>query len=118
MMLLMQALDWRLSSKELMPDPESAELIEQLTIAIRQEVSRMLGATSQDREGLLTRKEAAHFLALSLPTLRLYTRTGRLKAYRIGRRILYRRSELLSCLEPLRYSRSGGDRFEPSVRNQ
>lgn len=46
----------------------------------------------------LTRKEAARYLRISLVTLNEYTRHGKVKAHRIGARVLYRRSDLDRCL--------------------
>ena len=37
----------------------------------------------------LTRKDIAEGLKITLPTLRAWTKSGKIKAYRIGRRILY-----------------------------
>ena len=57
----------------------------------------------------LTRKEVATKLHISLPTLNEYTKSGKLKAYRINGRVLYRNDEIESALtsvEPLKYRRS------------
>jgi len=42
----------------------------------------------------LTRTEVAKLLHISLPTLSDWTKTGRLKSYRIGSRVLYKREEI------------------------
>jgi len=48
---------------------------------------------------LLSRKEAASLLKISLPTLQSYTEQGLIKGrYQIGRRVLYKESELLESL--------------------
>lgn len=52
-------------------------------------------------DDLLTRKEAARYLRLSLVTLNGYTRRGLLKAHTIGARVLYRRSDLDRCLSSI-----------------
>jgi excisionase family DNA binding protein len=42
----------------------------------------------------LTRSVVAKLLHISLPTLSDWTKTGRLKSYRIGSRVLYKRDEI------------------------
>jgi excisionase family DNA binding protein len=57
----------------------------------------------------LTRGEVAGRLHISLPTLNDYTKTGKLKGYRINGRVLYREDEVnsaLTAVEPLKYRRS------------
>jgi excisionase family DNA binding protein len=55
----------------------------------------------QAQDELLTRKEAARYLRLSLVTLNEYTRHGKVRSHRIGARVLYRRSDLDSCLSAI-----------------
>lgn len=50
------------------------------------------------KEELITRKEAASFLGVTLPTLNEWTKTGTVKGYRINSRIRYKRSELEQSL--------------------
>ena len=57
----------------------------------------------------LTRKKVSARLHISLPTLNEYTKTGKLKAYRINGRVLYRENEIdaaLTSVESLKYKRS------------
>lgn len=42
----------------------------------------------------ITRKEVAGILKISLPTLNDWTKLGWLKAYKMGNRVLYKRSEV------------------------
>lgn len=56
----------------------------------------------------LTRKETSSRLRISLPTLNEYTKTGKIKAYRINGRVLYRKDDIdsaLTAVEPLKYRR-------------
>jgi len=57
---------------------------------------------------LLSRQEAAIFIDVSLPTLNEYTKSGKVKGYRLGGKIKYKQSELLeamNAIEPLKYRR-------------
>ena len=51
---------------------------------------------SNDR--LLTRKQTAELLSISLPTLREYVKRELLKEYRKGARVLYKYSEVINSL--------------------
>lgn len=48
---------------------------------------------------LLTRKEVAEMLRISLPTLHQWTKMGKLKAYRKSGRVYYKSNEILYELE-------------------
>ena len=48
---------------------------------------------------LLTRKEVAELLNISLPTLWAWTNKDLLQAYRIGNKIRYKKSEVLNALQ-------------------
>jgi hypothetical protein len=50
------------------------------------------------KEELLTRKETAELLSISLPTLRNYVKRGLVNEKRIGSRVLYIKSEILDSL--------------------
>jgi excisionase family DNA binding protein len=51
---------------------------------------------------LLTRKEAADLLGVSLPTLNDWTKNGIVQGYRIASRVRYKKSELESSLKIIR----------------
>ncbi len=53
-------------------------------------------------EELLTREETCKFLKIDSSTLWSYTNKGKVKAYGIGARRYYKRSELLKCLTLLK----------------
>ncbi len=60
-------------------------------------------AYKPDTEEFITRGEASKLLKLSVRTIAEHSRQGRLKPHRIGRRVLFRRSEVLATLKPARY---------------
>lgn len=47
---------------------------------------------------LLSRKDTAKLLCISLPTLHDWTKTGTIKAHRIGNRVLYKHDEITHAL--------------------
>lgn len=49
---------------------------------------------STTSEKLITRKEAAEYLHISLGTLHTHTKSGKIRGQRIGCRLLYRKSDL------------------------
>lgn len=53
-------------------------------------------------EELLTRKQTCKFLKIDSSTLWAWTNKGKVKAYGIGARRYYKRSELLECLTLLK----------------
>lgn len=66
-------------------------------------------ATSpKDEAKLYTRKETANFLKISLPTLHDWTKSGVVKAYRIGNRVLYKYEEIAQALNQIQTSKMRG----------
>ena len=75
------------------------------------ELKELISETIQEQIGqiqkplpkteLLTRKEAAEILGISLPTLHYWTKDGKVPAYRIGNRVRYKRDEVLSSLQKI-----------------
>ena len=54
---------------------------------------------------LLTRKEAAKLLGVSLPTILDWTKTGKITGYRISSRIRYKRAEIETSLSQIKTRR-------------
>jgi len=75
--------------------------IEELADILSQTIFEKILPLVKDRDinDYLTREETAEILKVSLPTLRRYSVNGRIKSYRIGSRILYRRSDLPQSLK-------------------
>lgn len=63
-----------------------------------------------EKEGLklLSRKDTAKLLCISLPTLHDWTKTGIVKAHRIGNRILYKLEEVNDALNSIKTSKNEG----------
>lgn len=64
-------------------------------------LSAIAGIKPDDDE-LLDRQDAAKMLRVSLPTLSAMTNEGRIKGYRAGRQIRYKRRDLLKSLEVIK----------------
>lgn len=62
----------------------------------------------KDEAKLYTRKETANFLKISLPTLHDWTKSGVVKAYRIGNRVLYKYEEIAQALNQIQTSKMRG----------
>ncbi len=78
--------------------------------AVSSELSKHFAAAPlppQNQE-LLTRKEAAKLLSISLPTLLDFTKSGKITGYRIGTRVRYKRSELEQSLKQIRSAKQKG----------
>lgn len=81
--------------------------IEQLANAIVDKLRPQL--PSKDEQQLtenefLTRKEASKKLNISLPTLHSYTKKGILKGYKVGVRVLYKKSEVEGSAIAINYA--------------
>ena len=74
------------------------ELLEEITNVVRREIAANNPGNSETADDLLSREEAAKLLHITLPTLRQRTKEGRLCGYRMGARVLYRRSEVIASL--------------------
>lgn len=71
--------------------------------AIRTELLTGIKASAPaPADGYLTRKETAQWLNISLPTLHEWTLSGKLPAYRIGSRVLYKKTEVDNAPKQIR----------------
>lgn len=86
----------------LTPVPLS-ELVGEIVRAVRADMNTTVQPPPEE---LLTRAETAKQLHVTLPTLRDYTRRGYLKGYRMGNRVLYKRSEVLAALAQMRNAKT------------
>ncbi|MDD2986185.1 helix-turn-helix domain-containing protein [Flavobacterium sp.] len=81
---------------------------EQLVKLISQVFTEQLKEFKKDFEqtpenDLLTRDEVCKMLNFNKTSLWKHTKSGRLKSYGIGNRVLYKRSEVLEAVKPLNH---------------
>ena len=73
------------------------ELKKELIDPLKEDLIR-LGA-QREPETLLTRKEAAKFLGITIQTLHDWTKRKFVKAGRIGNRVYFKKSDLVNAIE-------------------
>ncbi len=85
---------------QIIQDPEGFK--ESLLSEFRKEI-QILKKEFQPKEPTtyLTRKEVAEMLSINLTTLWSWTKSGKLRAFSIGNRVFYRRSDVENALQPL-----------------
>ncbi len=87
---------------------DEADLTNIIRQIIREEIKSLLTELKNEvtDNTLLTRKETAKMLQISLPTLHQYQKLGRIPFYRIGSRVLYKKHEIIKAIElPVKYQR-------------
>jgi len=73
---------------------------------VRESISTIVAQQPVDIPSeLITRKQAAQILNLSLPTLREYTVRGIVPSYRVGSRVRYKKDEVINCLTRVQSSK-------------
>ena len=81
----------------------NAALIQQLAEALAPLLQNQAPAQNQTQESdLINRDEACNILYCNKTTLHKHTKSGRLQSYSIGNRVLYKRSEILAAVKPLK----------------
>ena len=75
------------------------EFQEMLINSLEQVIKPLVSAKESRSTELLTRKEAARLLRISLPTLADWTQQGIIHAFRIGRRVFYLVSDIQNALK-------------------
>lgn len=83
------------------------QLTAELTEAVFNRVAPLIQTVNkpQQETELLTRKQAAKLLGVSLPTIQDWTKTGKITGYRIASRIRYKRHELETSLSQIKTRR-------------
>ena len=82
--------------------------IDQLAEAILERIQPHLYKNNSPQaklEVFKTREDTARMLSISLPTLGSYTKKGILIGYRLGRRVLYKESEIEKALIQMKYGK-------------
>ncbi len=74
---------------------------------VESNISKFSLPKNQNLNILLSRKETAKLLCISLPTLNEWTKTGILKAHRIGNRVLYKEKEVIEALVEVQTLKNG-----------
>lgn len=89
----------------------STTFLQELKTEIAGEVVNQLSGlitqtqTPKPQTEYLTRREAAHLLGVSLPTLNEWSKNGTVKGYRIASRVRYKRAELEQSLSQFKTGR-------------
>lgn len=80
------------------------ELKEMIYASVKEAISEIKDELQREEpEVLMTRKEVAELLKISLPTLHEWTKLGRLNSYRISGRVLYKRNEVMESINARRF---------------
>lgn len=90
------------------------ELLERIGQLIDSKIGILPTKTASHQSDYLTRAETAKMLKITLPTLHDWTKSGYLKAYRMGCRVLYKESDIVLALEkvPSFKHKKGGLNYE------
>lgn len=83
------------------------ELTAKIYEKLKPEFQNLSIQKSPQKEVLLTSKQSATLLRISLPTLHKWKIEGRINFYRIGTRIRFKESELLSALGSSQVKKGG-----------
>lgn len=78
------------------PEELKTLVLETINMAIQPLISSQKNVENEDL--LITRKEAADLLHISLTTLDTYTKQGLLVRYKVGHRVLYKKSEIIASI--------------------
>lgn len=74
------------------------DLTNTIALLLKEQLEVLSVVGQSDEKELLTRKEVAKLLGISLPTLNNWSKKGVMPSYRIQSRVRYIKSEVLDCL--------------------
>lgn len=96
---------------------DEEELKTIITDCIKNEFQHFAISQKSEPEELLTSKQSAKVLGVSLPTLFKWRLEGRVNSFRIASRIRFKRSDLLAALQSSQGNKKAGNRRRslPSV---
>tara|TARA_Y100000815_G_scaffold268569_1_gene289872 strand:+ start:122 stop:406 length:285 start_codon:yes stop_codon:yes gene_type:complete len=80
---------------------------DELIFQFKQVVEELVGLNAnknlpENDEVLLSREQVCDMLGINLSTLWGYTKKGKLKSYGIGRRVYYKKDEVIESIIPLK----------------
>lgn len=84
---------------QLSPDELSGLISQAVERTVRPMIEAAIHPSASPK--LLTRREAAHFLGISLVTLHEWTKNGKIKANRIGSRVRYYLTDVEAALQQI-----------------
>jgi excisionase family DNA binding protein len=73
--------------------------------ALKQELATLkpTAEAPKPENEFITREQACELLSINKTSLWKHTKSGRLKSYGIGNRVLYRRDEVLQAVKPINH---------------
>lgn len=77
------------------------DLNESLLKGVDEKLANLIRKSEVEEQDYLTRKEVAEKLSISLPTLHDWVNKNILRAYRIGNRVYFKKSEIDQSLKPI-----------------
>lgn len=77
--------------------------IEQLAEALQPLLQLSTMVNTQPINDLLTREQVCELLSFNKTSLWKHTKSGKLKSYGIGNRVLYKKSEVLEAVKPINH---------------
>ena len=83
------------------------EIEETIRKVIREELNKIV--IPKDDTELLTRSEVAEILGITLPTLNVWSKYGKIPSYRIGTRVRYKKSEVMEALNKVTTLKYGSE---------
>ncbi|OLY91218.1 DNA binding domain-containing protein, excisionase family [Cnuella takakiae] len=77
-----------------------------IAACVKKEVEAALevNARTKSKDDFISRKDAAKLLSISLPTLHEWTKNGTIPAYRVGKFVRYKSTEVSGCMNKIRTS--------------
>ena len=69
--------------------------------SVNEEISNLINSTKAQQEQLMTLSEACDFLHVSKVTIHKWKKLKKIQSYRIGRKIYFKRQELINALNNL-----------------
>jgi excisionase family DNA binding protein len=75
--------------------------LEELAVALFPLVQAQTASSPQPEKEFMTRDEVCEMLSINKTSLWKHTKSGKLKSYGIGNRVLYKRNEVILAVKPI-----------------